>query len=182
MSRIGKLPIPIPSGVTVTKSADGIAVKGPKGELKLPAKEGVAIETDGKTLRVAQTGDQRDRKVRALFGTTRALLATMITGVTKGYERKLEINGVGYEAEVKGKEVVLKLGYAHPVTVPIPAGVLVETPTKTVIMVRGADKQMVGEFAARVRKLKKPEPYKGKGIKYDFEVIRRKQGKAFGST
>jgi large subunit ribosomal protein L6 len=161
MSRIGKMPIDVPKGVTVAVAGGVVSVKGPKGELKLPVRPEISVVVDG--------------------GTTRALLANMITGVTLGFEKKLDINGVGYEAEVKGKTLVLKLGFNRPVRYEVPATVTVEAPTLTSLVVRGIDNQQVGTVAAAIRKLRKPEPYKGKGIKYSTETIKRKAGKAFAS-
>jgi large subunit ribosomal protein L6 len=179
MSRIGKKPIEVPKGVTVSVAADAVSVKGPKGELKMPLRAEVSVKLEGSTLNFG-TRDE-ERQSRALQGTARAVLANMIVGVSKGYEKKLEINGVGYEAAVEGKVLVLKLGFNRPVRFPIPASVTVETPTPTVLMVKGIDIQQVGTVAAQIRKLRKPEPYKGKGIKYAEEVIKRKAGKAFAS-
>lgn len=179
MSRIGKKPIDVPKGVTIQVGADAISVKGPKGELKFPLRPEVAVKLDGATLTVAAVDEQRQS--RALQGTARARLANMIEGVSKGYERKLEISGVGYEAALEGKTLVLKLGFNRPVRFPVPATVTVEAPTPTALVVRGIDNQQVGSVAAAIRKLRKPEPYKGKGIKYADEVIRRKAGKAFAS-
>ncbi|MBL9077095.1 MAG: 50S ribosomal protein L6 [Planctomycetes bacterium] len=179
MSRIGKKAIAVPKGVTIQVDAGTIAVKGQKGELKLPRKPGVDVKLDGATLNVV-AADQ-ERQTRALQGTTRALLANMIEGVTKGYEKKLEIAGVGYEAELQGKTLVLKLGFNRPVRFPVPTSVVVEVPNPTTVLVKGIDNQAVGTVAAAIRKLRKPEPYKGKGIKYTDEVIKRKAGKAFAS-
>jgi large subunit ribosomal protein L6 len=179
MSRIGKKPIAVPKGVTIQVDKGTITVKGQKGELKLAAKPGVSIKLDGATLTVI-TADE-DRKTRALQGTTRALLANMIEGVSKGYEKKLEIAGVGYEAALAGKVLVLKLGFNRPVRFPVPETVTVDVPTPTTLVVKGIDNQQVGTVAAAIRKLRKPEPYKGKGIKYSDEIIKRKAGKAFAS-
>jgi len=179
MSRIGKKSIQVPKGVTVAVADDSVSVKGGKGELRLDTRPEVAVSLDGDSLRV----DARDgeRWSRAMQGTTRALLANMITGVSKGYERKLEVNGVGYEAELQGQALVLKVGFNKPVRYPIPGTVQVEVPSVNTIIVRGIDKQQVGTVAAEIRKIRKPEPYKGKGIKYADEVIKRKAGKAFGA-
>lgn len=179
MSRIGKKPITVPKGVTIEVGAGTIAVKGPKGELALQRTAGVDVSLEGTTLTVR--AEDEERRTRAMQGTTRALLANMIEGVTKGYEKKLEIAGVGYEAELKGKTLVLKLGFNRPVRFPVPEGVTVEVPSVTSLLVRGIDNQKVGAVAAQIRKLRKPEPYKGKGIKYADEVIKRKAGKAFAS-
>lgn len=176
MSRIGKQPITVPKGVTIAIGADAIAVKGPKGELKFPLRREVKVALDGATLTVSAIDEERAS--RALQGTARACLANIIEGVTKGYEKKLEINGVGYEAAVEGKVLVLKLGFNRPIRFPIPATVTVEAPTPTALLIKGIDNQQVGTVAASIRKLRKPEPYKGKGIRYENEHVRRKAGKA----
>lgn len=175
MSRIGKLPIPVPSGVTVTLADHDLTLKGPKGELKFTTHKDVTVAQDetGLHVTVKHPDDQFDR---ALWGLTRALVFNMVKGVTTGFEKKLEINGVGYRAAVAGKIVTLNLGFSHAIEFPIPDGVTI-TVEKNVVTVAGIDKQLVGETAAKIRSLKKPEPYKGKGIKYDTEVIRRKAGK-----
>ena len=179
MSRIGKKPIEVPKGVTVQVTSGTVSVKGPKGELKMPLRPEVKLTVEGNTLTV--TAISEDRSARALQGTARALLANMMVGVSKGYEKKLEINGVGYEAALEGKTLVLKLGFNRPVRYQVPSTVSVETPTATALLIKGIDNQQVGTVAAAIRKLRKPEPYKGKGIKYSDEVIRRKAGKAFAS-
>jgi large subunit ribosomal protein L6 len=167
MSRIGKKPIVVPKGVTVQVAPGTVTVKGQKGELKIAVRPEVTLSLEGTTLNVAAVSE--DRSARALQGTTRALIANMIEGVTKGYERKLDIAGVGYDAVLEGKVLVLKLGFNKAV------------PTPTSLVVKGIDNQQVGTVAASIRKLRKPEPYKGKGIKYSDEVIKRKSGKAFAS-
>jgi len=179
MSRIGKKPIVVPKGVTVDVKPGIVAVKGSKGELKLAYKPEVKLSLDGTTLRVEAISEERE--ARALQGTTRALVANMIEGVSKGYEKKLEIAGVGYEAELKGKTLVLKLGFNRPVRYEVPGTVTIDLPNPTTLLVKGIDNQQVGMVAAQIRKLRKPEPYKGKGIKYAEEVIKRKAGKAFAS-
>ena len=179
MSRIGKKPIVVPKGVTVQVAPGSVAVKGQKGELKLAVRREVDLALDGATLKVSAVGE--DRSARALQGTTRALIANMIEGVTKGYEKKLDIAGVGYDATLEGKVLVLKLGFNKSVRFEVPPTVTVEVPTPTSLVVRGIDNQQVGTVAAAIRKLRKPEPYKGKGIKYSDEVIKRKSGKAFTS-
>ncbi|MFY9344268.1 MAG: 50S ribosomal protein L6 [Planctomycetota bacterium] len=179
MSRVGKKPIEVPKGVTVQVASGTVSVKGPKGELKMPLRAEVAVKLEGAVLTV--TTRDEERQSRALQGTARALLANMIEGVAKGYEKKLEIAGVGYEAAVEGKTLVLKLGFNRPVRFPVPATVTIETPTPTALVIRGIDNQQVGTVAAAIRKLRKPEPYKGKGIKYAGEIIKRKAGKAFAS-
>lgn len=176
MSRIGKVPVPVPSGVDVTISGALVTVKGPKGTLEhvIPAPIEVALE-DG-SLSVTRPNDERSS--RSLHGLTRTLLANMITGVTEGYEKKLEIVGTGYRVAAKGSELEFALGFSHPVVVSAPEGITfaVEAPTK--FSVAGINKQQVGEVAANIRKIRKPEPYKGKGVRYAGEVVRRKAGKA----
>jgi large subunit ribosomal protein L6 len=179
MSRIGKKPIAIPKGVTVQVAPGSVAVKGAKGELKLPTRPEVTVSVDGGIVHV-KSQDQ-ERSSRALQGTTRALIANMIEGVSKGYEKKLDILGVGYDAALEGRTLVLKLGFNKPVRFEVPSTVVIETPTPTSLVIRGIDNQQVGTVAAAIRKLRKPEPYKGKGIKYSDEVIKRKAGKAFAS-
>lgn len=180
MSRVGKLPISIPDGVTVTAAENIITVKGPKGALTMTSHRHVSLTVDGAaaTITVKHPDQQSDR---ALWGLTRMLLANMIIGVTTGFEKKLEINGVGFRAAVSGQKITLNLGFSHPVEFPIPDGVTVAV-EKNVVTVAGIDKQLVGQVAADIRALKKPEPYKGKGIKYIDEVIRRKAGKVVKAT
>jgi large subunit ribosomal protein L6 len=177
MSRIGKLPIPVPSGVDVAVDGREVTVQGPKGTLThtLPLTIDVDRNDDG-TLAVRRPDDERDN--RALHGLTRSLVANMVTGVTEGYEKKLEIVGVGYRVIARGQNLEFALGYSHPILVEAPDGIsfAVESPTK--FAVQGIDKQQVGEVAANIRKLRKPEPYKGKGIRYAGEQVRRKVGKA----
>ena len=175
MSRIGKLPITIPTGVTVDVKDRVITVTGPKGTLTFTHHERATVAiTDGIiTVTVRQPNNQNDR---ALWGLTRVLVANMIVGVTAGYEKKLEINGVGFKAQVNGDKLTLNLGFSHPIDFAIPAGLKI-TVEKNVVSISGIDKQLVGETAATIRAMKKPEPYKGKGIKYSDEVIRRKAGK-----
>lgn len=179
MSRIGKKPVAIPKGVTVQVAPGSVAVKGQKGELKFALPPEVQVAVDGSVVHVTAKDEQRES--RALQGTTRAILANMVDGVSKGYERKLEITGVGYDAALEGKVLVLKLGFNKPVRFDVPATVVVEVPNPTTLIVKGIDNQQVGTVAAAIRKLRKPEPYKGKGIKYSGEVIKRKAGKAFAS-
>lgn len=175
MSRIGKQPITIPAGVTVSINDRRVEVKGPKGNLSLELHPRVTLTNAENQLTVSVT-DPDLQTDRALWGLTRMLVANMITGVTTGYEKKLEINGVGFKAQVSGKNLVLNLGFSHPIEFPIPEGITM-TVEKNVVTISGIDKQLVGETAAVIRRLKKPEPYKGKGIKYIDEVIRRKAGK-----
>lgn len=175
MSRIGKLPIVIPPGVSVAVNGRQVEVTGPKGQLSLVLHDHVRLDQESGQARVSvQSPDAQSD--RALWGLTRMLVANMITGVTAGYAKKLEINGVGFKAQVNGQTLVLNLGFSHPVEFPIPAGIVIAV-EKNVITVSGIDKQLVGETAATIRALKKPEPYKGKGIKYADEIIRRKAGK-----
>ncbi len=181
MSRIGKKPIELPSGVSLAVADREVTVKGPKGEMRLTARPEVDIEVEGSTVRVLNN-HPRLSSARAYHGLTRALIGNMVTGVSTGFERKLEINGVGYNAALEGSKIVLNIGLAHSVSLEVPSTVQLEVPNQTTIIIRGCDKQQVGEMAARIRKLRPPEPYKGKGIKYDFEVVRRKAGKAFGSA
>jgi large subunit ribosomal protein L6 len=177
MSRIGRLPIPVPAGVDVTIDGDAVTVKGPKGTLSQTLVGGIAVEKaeDG-SLQVIRPDDERDS--RSLHGLSRTLVANMVTGVTSGYEKKLEIVGVGYRVAARGNTLEFALGYSHPVIVEPPEGIsfAVESPTR--FSVQGIDKQKVGEVAANIRKLRKPEPYKGKGIRYAGEHVRRKVGKA----
>ena len=177
MSRIGKLPIPVPSGVDVAVDGREVTVNGPKGSLTHILPSTIDVErTDEGTLAVHRPDDERES--RALHGLTRTLVANMVTGVTQGYEKKLEIVGVGYRVIARGSNLEVALGYSHPITVEAPDGIsfAVESPTK--FAVQGIDKQKVGEVAANIRKLRKPEPYKGKGIRYAGEQVRRKVGKA----
>ncbi|MBM4059546.1 MAG: 50S ribosomal protein L6 [Planctomycetes bacterium] len=179
MSRIGKKPVVIPRGVTVQVAPGSVAVKGQKGELVLPLRPEVAVSVAGDQVHVKSVDDERAS--RALQGTTRALLANMVEGVTKGYERKLEITGVGYEASLEGGTLLLKLGFNKPVRFAVPPTVTIDVTSPTALSVKGVDLQQVGMVAAAIRKLRKPEPYKGKGIKYSGEIVKRKAGKAFAS-
>jgi large subunit ribosomal protein L6 len=176
MSRIGKLPVAIPSGVTVQVTPDNVVtVKGPKGQLVKAMSNKIKITVEDNSIVVARHNDEKEQ--RALHGLTRALVQNMVTGVTAGYQKTLELVGVGYRATLQGKKLVLSLGYSHPVEVEAVAGIDFETPAANRIIVRGIDKELVGAIAADIRTWRKPEPYKGKGIKYDNEVIRRKEGK-----
>jgi large subunit ribosomal protein L6 len=178
MSRIGKLPIPVPKGVTIAIDGNTVKVKGPKGELSREFAQGISIGQEGETLHVKRASDEENHK--ALHGLSRTLLANMVEGVTKGYQKTLEISGVGYKAEVKPFGLQLALGFSHPIQYKAPAGVKLSAPQPTTIIIDGADKEKVGQVAAELRNLRPPEPYKGKGIKYMGEVIRRKAGKAGG--
>jgi len=175
MSRIGKLPIDIPTGVTITVDSDDISVKGPKGELIVPHLSDVTVTLEGTQIIVTRKDDERIAK--AQHGLQRALLNNAVIGVTKGYEKKLEINGVGFRVSGGGQEIEMLLGFSHPVKYKAIDGILL-TVEKMTITVSGINKQAVGQTAAEIRKIKKPEPYKGKGIKYSDEVVRRKAGKA----
>ncbi len=182
MSRIGKKPVTIPAGVTITKDATrNVVVKGPKGELKLGLRPEVDVAVEGPNLQVKVLGNDQERATRAYFGMTRALIQNMVVGVVKGFEKKLEIQGVGWNAAMQGQKISLNIGYNKPVVIDIPKGITVITPDPTNIIITGADKQAVGHLAATIRKRRPPEPYKGKGIRYKDEVVRRKAGKSFGS-
>ena len=176
MSRIGKKPIPVPEGVTVALAPGRVTVNGPKGELQQPvsARMEVTQEEDG-TLTVKRPTDRGED--RAIHGLTRSLVANMVVGVTDGYEKRLEIQGVGYRAKLSGKALELSVGYSHPVSIPAPDGIEFEVPQPTQVIVRGIDKQLVGEIASQVRRVRPPEPYKGKGIRYEGEQVKRKVGK-----
>ena len=176
MSRIGKLPIAIPAGVDVTIDGSTVTVKGPKGNLSRQFHPNITIEKNGNALDVKRPDDAQ--RNRALHGLTRSLLANMVTGVNDGFTKNLEVNGVGYRAVKEGNRLVLNLGYSHQVIMEAPEGVNVEVPQPSKIVISGSDKQKVGQFAAEVREKRPPEPYKGKGIKYAAEVIRRKEGKS----
>ncbi len=178
MSRIGRLPIPVPSGVEVTIDGQALAVKGPRGSLThtVPAPISVGRAEDGVTLVVTRPDDERES--RSLHGLTRTLVANMIIGVTAGYKKRLEIVGTGYRVQAKGSGLEFALGFSHPVVIEPPAGITFQVETPTRLEVQGIDKQQVGEVAAKLRKLRKPDPYKGKGLRYEGEVIRRKAGKA----
>ena len=179
MSRIGKQPIPIPGGVKVS-IANGVArVEGPKGKLEQALHPNMKVESDGKEIKVTRPDD--DRQNRALHGLTRALVNNMVVGVTKGYEKRLKIEGVGFQAAMRGKAVELTVGFANRIVHEPPEGVTVAVPDPTTIVVSGSDKQKVGQFAAEIRASRKPEPYKGKGIRYENETVRRKEGKSFAA-
>ncbi|HEY7716689.1 MAG TPA: 50S ribosomal protein L6 [Candidatus Binatia bacterium] len=180
MSRIGKLPVTIPSGVKVAIDASAVRLEGPKGKLQATVPAGVEVKVEGNLVRVERRTE--DRKIRALHGLTRKLIANMTEGVSRGFTRVLDINGVGYRAEVKGQEIHMTLGYSHPVVFPLPVGVAATVERQVIITLSSADRQVLGETAAKLRSLRPPEPYKGKGIKYREEVIKRKAGKAVGSA
>ena len=176
MSRIGKKPITIPAGVDVTVDGSTVTVKGAKGTLTNTFNSNITIEKDGNEIKVSRPNDQKEN--RSLHGLTRTLIANMVEGVNNGFKKELEINGVGYRAEKKGSDLVMKIGYSHDVIVPEIDGITIDVPAPNKIVISGPDKQQVGQFAAEVREKRPPEPYKGKGIKYADEHIRRKEGKA----
>jgi large subunit ribosomal protein L6 len=175
MSRIGNKPVTIPANVEVKVDGSTIRVKGPKGELTREVRPEVSLKLEDKTLLVQRSSEEK--KHRAFHGLTRALVANMVTGVTEGYRKSLEIIGVGYRAEKKGNALVLTVGYSHQVTYPEPKGISITTASPTVVVVEGIDKQQVGQVAAEIRAVRPPEPYKGKGIRYQGEQVRRKAGK-----
>src|ERR1700691_2823318 len=175
MSRIGRQPIPVPAGVTVSIEPEEVRVNGPKGELAERVHRDIGVTQEGDQLVVTRPTDRGEH--RALHGLTRSLVANMVEGVTNGFEKRLEIQGVGYRAALRGRDLELALGYSHPVEIKAPDGIEFEVPQPTRITVRGASKQQVGEIAAIIRKQRKPEPYKGKGIRYEGEYVARKVGK-----
>jgi large subunit ribosomal protein L6 len=175
MSRVGKKPVDLPKGVEITASAASVKVKGPKGELVMALNPEIeVIVADGKV----QVGTRSsERTARVVSGTTRALIANMVIGVTKGFERKLELVGVGYRAQAQGRKLNLTLGFSHPIAYDVPQGITVETPSQTEIIVKGADRQKVGQVAAEIRRYRSPEPYKGKGVRFSGEQIKLKEAK-----
>ena len=175
MSRIGNRKLVIPEGVTITEENNVVTVKGPKGELTTNLAANISIKVEGNTLEVLRSNDNANTK--SMHGTINALINNMMTGVTNGFEKGLEIIGVGYRFALKGNVLVISAGYSHPVEMEIPEGITVEVPSNTEVTVKGIDKVLVGEFAANVRKVRQPEPYKGKGIRYKDEHVRRKEGK-----
>jgi large subunit ribosomal protein L6 len=175
MSRIGKQPIPVPDGVEITIEPDVVKVKGPKGELEERVSRDIAVAQDNGEIVVTRSTNRGEH--RALHGLTRSLIANMVEGVTNGFEKRLEIQGVGYRAQLQGSKLVLALGYSHPVELNAPEGIDFEVPQPTRVVVRGISKQAVGEIAAIIRKQRPPEPYKGKGIRYEGEYVARKVGK-----
>jgi large subunit ribosomal protein L6 len=176
VSRIGKKPISLPAGVKVTVDGNTVTVQGSKGTLIQTLPEGITINQEDNQLLVQRADDSKQQ--RAFHGLTRALIANMVEGVTNGFEKKLELVGVGYRAQMQGKKLVISIGFSHPVEIDSPEGIEFEVPAPTRITIRGIDKQLVGNTAAHIRAIRKPEPYKGKGIKYENEYIRRKAGKA----
>lgn len=175
MSRIGKSPIPIPSGVEVDYKEPALTVKGPKGELSMDVHHEMKLIVEESEMRVERPSDHREH--RSLHGLTRSLIANMVTGVTAGFEKTLEIVGVGYKADKRGSGLVLSLGFSHTIDYPAPDGISLECPQQTVVVVHGIDKQIVGQVAAEIRAFRPPEPYKGKGVRYRGEQVRRKAGK-----
>ncbi|WP_078415011.1 50S ribosomal protein L6 [Priestia abyssalis] len=175
MSRVGKKPLEIPAGVTFTNNDNTVTVKGPKGELTRTFHPDMEIKVEDNVINVARPSDQKEH--RALHGTTRSVLGNMVEGVTKGFERGLELIGVGYRAQKQGNKVVLSVGYSHPVEIVPEAGIEIDVPTQTKLVVKGIDKERVGAVAANIRDVRPPEPYKGKGIRYEGEYVRRKEGK-----
>lgn len=181
MSRIGKQPVNVPAGVKVTLDGQQVAARGPKGQLAMEVRDPITVNWDGEpsaTLVVRRPSDQKEH--RALHGLTRALVANLVQGVSEGFSKTLEIVGVGYRAEAKGKGLQLRLGFSHNIDYPAPEGITLETPNPTTIVVSGADKQQVGHTAAVIRSFRPPEPYKGKGVRYQGEYVRRKAGKTAG--
>ncbi len=175
MSRVAKKPVELPQGVTATLAAGSITLKGAKGTVSLALKHGITIVADKQTLSVE--ADEKIEGIVPIAGSTRAHLANMVVGVTKGYERKLELQGVGYRAAMQGKTLNLTLGFSHPVNYPVPEGISIETPSQTEIVVKGSDRQKVGQVAAEIRHFRPPEPYKGKGVRYSGEQITLKETK-----
>jgi large subunit ribosomal protein L6 len=175
MSRIGKKPIPVPEGVSVSLGPGRVSVNGPRGELEQAVSNRMQIAEEDGTLVVTRPTDRGED--RAVHGLTRSLVANMVEGVTNGFEKRLEIQGVGYRAKLAGKALELSVGYSHPVTIQAPEGIEFEVPQPTQVIIRGIDKQLVGEIASRIRRVRPPEPYKGKGIRYTGEHVRRKVGK-----
>ena len=173
MSRVGNRKLVLPAGVTASVEGNTVTVKGPKGELSTVINENITVEINGEEITVNRKNDN----FKNFHGTANANIKNMIIGVTEGFEKKLESVGVGYRFQVKGNELVVTAGYSHPVVVKVPEGIKLESPSNTELFIRGIDKQLVGEFAANVRKIRKPEPYKGKGIRYADEHVRRKEGK-----
>jgi large subunit ribosomal protein L6 len=175
MSRVGRKPIEIPSGVTVTNSNNTVTVKGPKGELTRSFNKDITINIEENVINISRPSDVKEH--RALHGTTRALLSNMVEGVSKGFEKSLELIGVGYRAQKQGKKLILNVGYSHPVEIDPEEGIEIEVPANTKVIVKGISKERVGALAANIRDVRPPEPYKGKGIRYEGEFVRRKEGK-----
>jgi large subunit ribosomal protein L6 len=180
MSRIGKQPVSLPAGVRAQVADGKVRVEGPKGKLELVFHRNMKVQLEDKAIRVTRPDDERLN--RALHGLTRSLIANMVEGVTKGFEKRLKIEGIGYQARLEKKALVLTVGYANAVSMNPPEGITVELTDPTTIVIKGPDKQKVGQFAAEVRQVRKPEPYKGKGIRYEKEQVRRKEGKSFATA
>jgi len=176
MSRIGKIPVELPAGVTVTVAGQKLTTKGPKGSLDLNLTAGISAKVEGNQVLIARDSDEK--QVKAMHGTTRALIKNMVKGVTEGYAKQLEVVGVGYKAQLQGKKINLNVGFANTIEIEIPAGVTVVTPDASKVNVSGIDKALVGQVAADIRAARKPEPYKGKGVRYAGEVVRKKAGKS----
>ena len=177
MSRIGKIPVSIPAGVTVSVDGPTLKVKGPKGELSRTLDGGVSAKVEGSQVVLTRAGDEQSHRAR--HGRYRALLKSMVDGVSTGFEKRLEIVGVSYQAKLAGKTLTLNLGYCNPVVIEVPKGLTVECPQPTLVIIRGHDKQLVGQFAAEIRRIRPPEPYKGKGVRYVGEKVVQKAGKSF---
>jgi large subunit ribosomal protein L6 len=175
MSRIGKKAVAIPSGVTVTLDGQTVTVKGPKGQLSWTVADEIEVKQEGSELQLSKRGE--GQRAQAMWGLSRSLVANMVTGVTTGFEQTLELVGVGYRAQMKGQALSMQLGFSHDVDIPAPTGISFATPRQTEIKISGIDKQAVGEMAARIRRIRPPEPYKGKGVRYAGEKVRRKEGK-----
>jgi large subunit ribosomal protein L6 len=180
VSRIGRLPIAVPDGVKIALADHTVKVEGPKGKLETNVPSEINVQVDGKVVRVTRSAEERN--VKALHGLARKLIANMVEGVSKGFTRVLEINGVGYRAEVRGSDLHIALGYSHPIVYPLPKGVTATVERQIIITLTSADRRLLGETAAAIRGFRPPEPYKGKGIKYREEVIKRKAGKAVGAA
>ncbi len=175
MSRVGKKPIPLPAGVKVEVKDGMVAVKGQKGALQRPLLESIEVDVADSAVTLKRTSD--DKRARSYHGLMRSLVANMVEGVSKGFEKKLEIVGIGYRSELHGKNLALYLGYSHPIDFPLPEGISAEIEKQTLVTIKGIDKELVGQIAAKIRDLRKPDPYKGKGVKYAGEVLRKKAGK-----
>ncbi len=180
MSRVGKKPVVIPQGINVAIEGNQVSVKGPRGELSFTLPQGISVDQGESGLEITRSSD--DPKQRSLHGMARSLINNMVEGVVNGYDKRLVISGVGYNAKVQGDGLVLNIGFSHPVIKQIPEGLSVECPTATTVVIKGIDKQKVGQFAAAIRAIRPPEPYNAKGVSYDGETIHRKAGKAFGSS
>ena len=176
MSRIGRKPVILPQGTKLELKDSEIVVTGPKGSLRRPFLEGLTIEIDGSTVMVQRTSEEK--KIKGLHGLMRTLIANMVDGVDKGFERKLEIVGIGYRSELQGNNIVFYLGYSHPITFPLPVGISAQVEKQTLLTIKGIDKELVGQTAAKIRALRKPDVYKNKGVKYAGEVLRKKAGKS----